>query len=47
MLILGDDEFQKEIWMVKDLKEKTQVEVSCDGLEQSLRSFLAKGETVC
>ncbi len=47
VLILGDDEFQKEIWMVKDLKEKTQVEVSCDGLEQSLRSFLAKGETVC
>jgi histidyl-tRNA synthetase len=46
VVLFGDDEFQKKVWMVKDLQEKTQIEVASDNLEDALRGLLAKGRTV-
>lgn len=43
VLLFGDDEFQKKTWMLKDLKAKTQIEVSCRDLDAQLRELL-KGE---
>jgi histidyl-tRNA synthetase len=46
VVLFGDDEFQKKVWMVKDLQEKTQIEVSSENLEATLRGLLAKGRAV-
>ncbi len=46
VVLFGDDEFQKKVWMVKDLQEKTQIEVTTDNLEATLRDLLAKGKTI-
>lgn len=46
VVLFGDDEFQKKVWTVKDLQEKTQIEVASENLEATLRGLLAKGRTV-
>ena len=46
VVLFGDDEFHKKIWTVKDLQEKTQIEVASENLEAALRGLLAKGRTV-
>ncbi len=46
VILLGDDELNKKVWLVKDLREKSQVEIADRDLERILKEILVKGKTV-